>query len=144
MSTVPTQTETSLCHFSAHISTISGVHIIRHAVRHNDVLYRSFVFLKWCRHIMQVCPDGDAATLLNWRDNACHGILAMECRDYSLFGPSQWETSLQSNAVSHWLGANIELAPECMILQPDKTTGLIDESSYKYVTFPTKCSQNTS
>ena len=25
-------------------------------------------------------------------------------------GPSQWETSLQSNAVSHWLGANLESA----------------------------------
>ena len=24
------------------------------------------------------------------------------------FAPSQWETSLQSNAVSHWLGANLE------------------------------------
>ena len=26
----------------------------------------------------------------------------------SRFVPSQWETSLQSNAVSHWLGANLE------------------------------------
>ena len=24
------------------------------------------------------------------------------------FAPSQWETSLQSNAVSHWLGADLE------------------------------------
>ena len=28
----------------------------------------------------------------------------------SRFAPSQWETSLQSNAVSHWLGANLESA----------------------------------
>ena len=28
----------------------------------------------------------------------------------SWFAPSQWETSLQSNAVSHWLGANLESA----------------------------------
>ena len=27
-----------------------------------------------------------------------------------MFAPSQWETPLQSNAVSHWLGANIESA----------------------------------
>ena len=27
---------------------------------------------------------------------------------HSRFVPSQWETSLQSNAVSHWLGANLE------------------------------------
>ena len=26
------------------------------------------------------------------------------------FAPSQWETSLQSNAVSHWLGVNLESA----------------------------------
>ena len=28
----------------------------------------------------------------------------------SRLGPGQWETSLQSNAVSHWLGANLESA----------------------------------
>ena len=32
------------------------------------------------------------------------------CRADSRFEPSQWETSLQSNAVSHWLGANLESA----------------------------------
>ena len=31
----------------------------------------------------------------------------------SRFSPSQWETSLQSNAVSHWLGANQESALKC-------------------------------
>ena len=28
----------------------------------------------------------------------------------SRLAPSQWETALQSNAVSHWLGANLEAA----------------------------------
>ena len=28
----------------------------------------------------------------------------------SMLAPSQWETSLQSNTVSHWLGANLESA----------------------------------
>ena len=28
----------------------------------------------------------------------------------SQFAPSQWDTSLQSNAISHWLGANLESA----------------------------------
>ena len=32
------------------------------------------------------------------------------CKTDSRFAPSQWETSLQSNAVSHWLGANQESA----------------------------------
>ena len=39
----------------------------------------------------------------------------------SRLAPSQWETSLQSNAVSHWLGANLEsalryTAPVCISL----------------------------
>ena len=34
----------------------------------------------------------------------------MKIRADSRFAPSQWETSLQSNAVSHWLGANLESA----------------------------------
>ena len=35
----------------------------------------------------------------------------------SRFAPSQWETSLQSNAVSHWLGTNLESA---LILPEDE------------------------
>ena len=31
-------------------------------------------------------------------------------RDDSRLAPSQWETSLQSNTVSHWLGAKVELS----------------------------------
>ena len=30
------------------------------------------------------------------------------CRADSRLAPSQWETSLQSNVISHWLGANLE------------------------------------
>ena len=37
----------------------------------------------------------------------------MEVRADSRLSPSQWETSLQSNAVSHWLGANLESAWKC-------------------------------
>ena len=33
----------------------------------------------------------------------------------SRLAPSQWETSLQSNAVSHWLGANLESARKISI-----------------------------
>ena len=35
----------------------------------------------------------------------------MHIRADSRFVPSRWETSLQCNAVSHWLGANLETAP---------------------------------
>ena len=33
----------------------------------------------------------------------------------SWFAPSQWETSLQSNTVCHWLGANLESAPDFVL-----------------------------
>ena len=36
------------------------------------------------------------------------------CQDFradSRHAPSQWETSLQSNTISHWLGTNLESAP---------------------------------
>ena len=34
----------------------------------------------------------------------------VQYRADSRFAPSQWETSLQSNAISHWLGASLESA----------------------------------
>ena len=37
-------------------------------------------------------------------------ITSVLYRGDSRFAPSQWETSLQSNAVSHWLGTNTESA----------------------------------
>ena len=35
-------------------------------------------------------------------------IIGLCCKTYSRLAPSQWETSLQNNPVSHWLGANTE------------------------------------
>ena len=35
-------------------------------------------------------------------------IFSSECRDQSRYVPSQWETSLQCNDVSYWLGANLD------------------------------------
>ena len=37
-------------------------------------------------------------------------MLCILFRADSRLAPSQWETSLQSNTVSHWLGANLESA----------------------------------
>ena len=36
------------------------------------------------------------------------GTVIFWCRAEFRLAPSQWETSLQSNAISHWLGANLE------------------------------------
>ena len=41
------------------------------------------------------------------------------CRADPRLVPSQWETSLQSNAVSHWLGANLESAPSNLSCQSE-------------------------
>ena len=46
---------------------------------------------------------------LHWEEM----VIDMQC--YSRLAPSQWETSLQSNAVSHWLGANLESALMCSV-----------------------------
>ena len=49
----------------------------------------------------QVADDFDAMTHLSYHYN-----YRADCRVAS----NQWETLLQSNAISHWLGANLELA----------------------------------
>ena len=45
---------------------------------------------------------------LNWTDGECEWCT--ECRADFRFVSSQWEMSSQSNAISHWLGANLESA----------------------------------
>ena len=42
--------------------------------------------------------------------NSTTVAVVLYIRADSRFAPSQWETSLQSNAVSHWLGADPESA----------------------------------
>ena len=39
-----------------------------------------------------------------------HAFAVSHCRADSRFAPNQWQTSLQSNAISHWLDANLESA----------------------------------
>ena len=48
----------------------------------------------------------------------------------SRLAPCQWETALQSNAVSHWLGANLEsaLISLSVSLQPDHVPILSDQN----------------
>ena len=51
----------------------------------------------------------------------------------SRFVPSQWETSLQSNAVYHWLGANLESA---VLLYDDEREGYNHGSWHNNVVIP--------
>ena len=41
----------------------------------------------------------------SWKQGWRNGQGTDQCRDHFLYAPSQWETTLQSNVVSHWLGA---------------------------------------
>ena len=56
--------------------------------------------------VKTVCTDIYEMQLLI---HASHTMFNKHRAD-SRLAPSQWETSLQSNAVSHWLGANLESA----------------------------------
>ena len=56
------------------------------------------------------------------------GWLCACCRADSRFVPSQWETLLQSNAIPHWLGANLESA--VLLLDHGWLMGQEIDSSY--------------
>ena len=63
----------------------------------------------------QVGFEEQTSVTVNFCDRCItwHSVTGSFChttRDDFRFAPSQWDTSLQSNAVSHWLGANLESA----------------------------------
>ena len=49
---------------------------------------------------------------------------SIKCSTDSRLAPSQWETSLQSNAVFHWLGTNLESALTCDVTFHRNDTGI--------------------
>ena len=68
----------------------------------------------WCHNPSTWCSH-DVTDQLWWCHNAKSEKTVLDdsgkmSRADSRFAPSQWETSLQSNAVSHWLSANLESA----------------------------------
>ena len=71
-------------------------------------LHRKLPFSsKWPHfHFIEYAP------YLQW----CYTCIG-ELKADSRFAPSQWETSLQSNGVSHWLGANLESALRTSLLK---------------------------
>ena len=56
-------------------------------------------------------------------------------RAHSRLVPSQWETSLQSNAVSHWLGANLESALNSRGSQLTKRPPTQDTHHRRYIAY---------
>ena len=99
----------------------------------------------WCYDI--ICPSASEVTLkdmctIGWylalttlnKEQIIHILFSMFCtiqhRADSGYAPSQWEISLQSNSVSHWLGANLESA-----LQNCKQNGpQLDSFRVSYIT----------
>ena len=61
---------------------------------------------------MGAIPDQFWHIMANWQGCclAAPQLTHWHYRADSTLAPSQWETSLQSNAVSHWLGANLKSA----------------------------------
>ena len=55
-------------------------------------------------------PHGKPDTQMRWRSRNGKRICQLENRADCRLAPSQWEISLKSNAVSHWLGANLKSA----------------------------------
>ena len=96
---------------------------------------------RWC--------GGDGRLDRLWCCSLRHGSCALmaECcsilRADSRFAPSQWERTLQSNAVSHWLGANLESALTLIScnnkydllwlkLKPQGAWGLLSSSNFNF------------
>ena len=84
-----------------------------------DVISRINLFRKKCTNIKLI-------TASNFKIPANLYTLSVDFR----FAPSQWETSLQNNAVSHWLGANLKSAMHPGDLSP---TLAWDHGSYVFI-----------
>ena len=101
---------------------VSLLYIFIHSVIHRDVsvpciFTLSDIYPVWVDAfaglILGLCPTNEThryrvtLSLIGWAQT--------QNRADSRLAPSQWETSLQSNAVSHWLGANLESALFCLL-----------------------------
>ena len=64
----------------------------------------------WCVNQLREWFNFSNMIILVGRCDDFHQEWHTQYRADSWFAPSQWETSLQSNDVSHWLGTNLESA----------------------------------
>ena len=71
--------------------------------------------VNYITHYLCECPPGSAGPGCDSCKTFSSGwgvldsfTVSLHGRSDSRFAPSQWETSFQSNDVSHWLGANLE------------------------------------
>ena len=80
---------------------------------------------------------------INWYTFLTMNYLYLYRAD-SRFAPSQWETSLQSNAVSHWLGSSLESALLCICASVKVWQKTVIFVHYTDVIMTTMASQITS
>ena len=73
-------------------------------------IHKCSVYMSWIHHIWS-----DVTVIIRYSADA-------------RFVPSQWETSLQSNTVSHWLGAN--LASALRYIRPHIQTPIYENRKY--------------
>ena len=66
------------------------------------------------------------------RNDMTGRYIRADCR----FVLSQWETSLQSNTVSHWLGSKLESAPNIIIFPPSITAHKVLTRIFHYNGIP--------
>ena len=69
-------------------------------------------------------------------------LMGMQCRVDSRLVPIQWETSLQSNAVSHWLSTNLESSLQWGIYLScvfRKKTSSVSPSDFNSLDFGISC-----
>ena len=86
------------------------------------VVWKIVAILSWpqCVNVVQYIPRANGIT--------CPCTYRADSR----FAPSQWETLLQSNAVSHWLGANLKSALHLNYLGCEQTKCRPHQLSYIY------------
>ena len=65
--------------------------------------------------------------------DAAGNLVSNTCRADSRSAPTQWEMSLQSNSVSHWLGTNLDSALTWMMWTVGRTHWLVWLWFYKLV-----------
>ena len=82
--------------FATNEESVIKPNVLTLSISKMPILSNNFIFDTWQRFV--------SAT--HSKDN----MLPVLCRADSRLAPSQWETSLQSNANSHWQGANLESA----------------------------------
>ena len=78
------------------------LHIMSYPIVHHTAWYHIWNYMIYY-HIIQCITSYVQYQLTQY-----------QCRSDARLASSQWETSLQSKAVSHWLGSNLESALQCL------------------------------